>query len=80
MYSTMIGKIEKAIRYSQEPDRIVFNDFSVTLEGDHRNHTVAYHDGAWNCDCDTFQQTGYCSHSMAMERVLRGMIPATPAD
>jgi hypothetical protein len=80
MYSTMIGKIEKAIRYSQEPDRIVFNDFIVTLEGDHRNHTVTYHDGSWSCDCDTFQQSGYCSHSMAMERVLRGMIPATTAD
>jgi hypothetical protein len=75
MYSTMIGKIEKAIRYSQEQDRIVFNDFRVTIEGDHRDHQVTFHEGAWGCDCETFQQTGYCSHSMAMERVLRGMIP-----
>jgi hypothetical protein len=79
MYSTMIGKIEKAIRYSQEPQRIVFTDFQVTLEGDHRNHQVAFHDGTWGCDCDTFRQTGYCSHSMAMERVLRGMVLASEA-
>ncbi len=77
MYSTMIGKIEKSIRYSQEPDRIEFNDFTVTMEGDHRDHTVNYHDGAFTCDCETFVQTGYCSHSMTMERVLRGMIHST---
>lgn len=77
MYSTMIGKIEKAIRYSQEQDRIQFNDFTVTMAGDHRNHKVTYHDKAFGCDCETFEQTGYCSHSMAMERVLRGMVHST---
>jgi hypothetical protein len=80
MYSTMIGKIEKAMRYAQEPDRIVFNDFHVTLEGDHRHHRVSYDAGRWGCDCETFSQTGYCSHSMALERVLRGMIPVGAAD
>jgi hypothetical protein len=80
MYTTMIGKIEKAVRYSQEPDRIVFNDFRVTISGDNRAHTVAYHTGTWSCDCVTFQQSGYCSHSMAMERVLRGMIPGAATE
>jgi len=30
----MIGKIEKAKRYAEERDRIRFNQFSVTFDGD----------------------------------------------
>lgn len=78
MHSTMYGKIEKAIRYAQEPDRIVFSDFQVLLEGDHRNHTVNYDRGAWRCDCETMQQHGYCPHSMALERVLGNMLRPMP--
>lgn len=74
MHSSMIGKIEKAMRYAQEPDRIVFNDFKVTLEGDNRNHVVSYTHGQWSCDCETIDQAGYCSHTMTMERVLGDMI------
>lgn len=80
MYTTMIGKIEKAVRYSQEPDRILFNDFRVTIAGDNREHVVTYREGTFGCDCGTFQQSGYCSHTMAMERVLRGMIPSTTTE
>ena len=74
MYSTMIGKIEKAKRYSEEPERIVFTDFRVTLEGDHRHHVVGYAHGSWTCDCKVIEQNGYCSHTMALERVLGEMI------
>jgi hypothetical protein len=74
MHSTMIGKIEKAVRYAREPERIAFSDFRVTLEGDHRNHIVTYNHGSWSCDCETIDHTGYCSHTMTMERVLGDMI------
>lgn len=74
MYSGMIGKIEKAIRYSQEPERVVFRDFRVTIEGDHHRHVVTYHDGVWDCDCETIDQAGYCSHTMTLERILGDMI------
>jgi hypothetical protein len=74
MNSMMIGKIEKAKRYAEEPERIHFHDFQVTLAGNHRPHQVAYHQGDWKCDCEIFGQAGYCSHTMAMERVLGPMI------
>lgn len=80
MLSTMYGKVEKAIRYAQEPERITFNDFQVTIHGDHRNHVVTFSRGSWNCDCETFDQHDYCPHTMAMERVLGGMLgEAVPA-
>jgi hypothetical protein len=76
MLSTMIGKIEKAMRYASEPERIVFNEFRVTLQGDHRNHLVSFNETIWTCDCETFKQSAYCSHTMTMERILRNMLPA----
>lgn len=81
MDSSMIGKIEKAMRYAQEPDRIQFNQFQVSFNGDHDVHTVAYNQGQWHCDCGFFNQRGVCSHVMTLERVLMGMVipaQATP--
>lgn len=75
MDSAMIGKIQKARRYAEEPNRIVFSEFKVSLTGDHKRHTVAYNQGRWACDCDFFASRGVCSHTMAMERVLGGMLP-----
>lgn len=75
MDSGMIGKIQKAKRYAQEPDRISFREFKVTLRGDHGQHAVSYDRGRWSCDCHFFSQRGVCSHTMTMERVLRGMLP-----
>jgi hypothetical protein len=73
----MIGKIEKAMRYSQEPDRIQFHEFQVDFNGDHKSHTVAYSRGKWTCDCGFFGTRGVCSHVMTLERILMGMV--TPA-
>jgi hypothetical protein len=70
----MIGKIEKARRYAEERDRIQFETFSVRLDGDHGPHVVHYDNGSWGCDCNFFKTRGVCSHTMAMERVLEGMI------
>jgi hypothetical protein len=74
MDSSMIGKIEKAMRYAQEPDRITFQEFRVHFTGDHKVHLVGYHEGQWSCDCDFFAARGVCSHVMTLERVLRGMV------
>jgi hypothetical protein len=79
MHSTMIGKIEKARRYAEEQNqRIVFHAFEVSLEGDHRNHRVAYNHGTWRCDCETFDHNQYCPHTMALERVLGQMLTPAP--
>lgn len=72
----MIGKIDKARRYSQEKDRIVFGGFEATIQGENNPHAVKFENGQWNCDCNFFLSRGVCSHTMALERVLEGMLPA----
>jgi hypothetical protein len=76
----MIGKIEKAKRYAQERTRFKFQDFSVTMAGANNLHTVRYDHGTWHCDCDFFQSRGRCSHTMALEIILEGMIEAQPVE
>lgn len=75
----MIGKIEKAKRYAEERGRIHFASFRATLDGENNPHTVEYSDGVWKCDCDFFLSRGVCSHSMALERVLEGMLASPVA-
>ena len=72
----MIGKIEKAKRYAEErDDRVRFLSFSVTVQGEHSAHTVTYDRNRWDCDCSFFKSHGVCSHTMALEKILDGMIP-----
>jgi hypothetical protein len=78
MDSGMIGKIQKAKRYAEERDRIHFSNFTVTFDGTNNPHTVKYEDGQWTCDCDFFHTRGRCSHTMALEMILEGMIIPTP--
>jgi hypothetical protein len=70
----LIGKIDKAKRYAQQRDRIHFENFTVTFEGENNPHTVHFNRGEWQCDCAFFQSRGRCSHSMALEMILEGMI------
>jgi len=79
MDAAMIGKIEKAIQYAQEPDRIHLNAFRVTFKGDHHDHIVTYQDGNWHCDCNFFQARGVCSHVMTLERILAGLVEPAQA-
>lgn len=72
----MIGKIEKAKRYAQERDRIRFETFRATFDGDNNPHTVEFVNGVWKCDCEFFARRGVCSHTMALERILEGMLPS----
>ena len=72
----LIGKIEKAKRYSEERERIGFESFRASFDGTNNSHTVEFSDGQWKCDCDFFLRRGLCSHTMALERILEGMLPA----
>lgn len=75
MNSSLIGKIEKARRYSEERDqRVSFDEFAVQIRGDNGEHTVRLNDGRFQCDCHFFSGWGTCSHVMTMERVLQGMV------
>ncbi len=74
----MIGKIDKAKRYARERNRIHFHTFAVTIDGENNAHTVRYDRGQWDCDCDFFRTRGRCSHTMALEMVLDGMVLFEP--
>lgn len=74
MDSGMISKIQKARRYAQERERIVFDDFDVTFRGEHNTYQVGYRKGRWSCQCGFFARRGLCSHTMALERILTGML------
>lgn len=76
----LIGKIDKAKRYAEERDRISFEKFTATFAGDNNNHTVTYDKGQWDCDCDFFQSRGRCSHTMALEMILEGMVDIADVD
>ncbi|MGB1253648.1 MAG: SWIM zinc finger family protein [Candidatus Promineifilaceae bacterium] len=71
----LIGKIEKAKAYAEERERISFSSFSVAIDGENNSHSVSFNNGKWRCDCDFFDSRGYCSHTMAMERILDPMLP-----
>jgi hypothetical protein len=75
MDSGMIGKIEKAKRYAEEPERIRFEQFQLKFQGTNGPHTVTYDHGIWHCTCRFFATRGVCSHTMAMERLLGVMLP-----
>ena len=75
----MIGKIEKAKRYAEQRDRIHIESLKVTFEGENNPHTVTLTEGIWQCDCDFFQSRQRCSHTMALEILLEGMLPETAA-
>ena len=75
MQSSLIGKIEKARRYAEEPDRIKFQEFTAQFYGEHSSYTVSYKDKKWQCTCHFFSQWKLCSHTMALQQVLAKMLP-----
>jgi hypothetical protein len=77
MHSGMIGKIEKAHQYAQERERFFFHDLSVTVHGNNGDHEIALTDGHWRCTCDFFAHNAACAHSIALETLLDGMLPAS---
>lgn len=70
----LINKIQKAKRYAEERDRIHFDSLTVTFSGDNNPHTVTHEHGVWHCDCNFFAGHGQCSHTMALEIILEGMV------
>ena len=76
MDSGMIGKIEKAKRYAEEPTRFQFNSFGMTFRGDNNDHEVKFADGRLRCDCEFFLTHDRCGHTMALEILFKDMIPA----
>jgi hypothetical protein len=75
MRSSLIGKIEKAKGYAQEPDRVTFSSLAAVFRGKNDEHELSYADGKWHCTCGFFSQWETCSHTMALQQMLRSMLP-----
>lgn len=77
MESAIIGKIEKAKRYAEEPERFLFSKFELTFHGDNNDHQVSFDNGTFTCDCEFFIVHTRCAHTMTLEdHLLKGMLPA----
>jgi hypothetical protein len=79
MHSSLIGKIEKAKRYAQEPERVHFSRIELVFQGEHDDYSVSYADGQWHCSCAFFAGWTCCSHTMALYRMLMPMLPKEAA-
>ena len=79
MQSSLIGKIQKAHLYAQEPDRIAVQEFSAGFRGDHDSYQVIFHDGHWSCTCGFYPEWGVCSHIMATQRLMGTIAPGDQA-
>ncbi len=78
MDSGMIGKIQKAKRYAeQERERFQIESLVISVDGTNNTHKVSLTDGKLSCTCDFFQSREYCSHTMAIEEIMKGMAPIT---
>lgn len=75
MQSSLIGKIEKARRYTGEPERIKIAEFSASFQGDNNLYQIRYEAGKWHCTCRFFLQMGICSHTMALQKIMEPMLP-----
>ena len=75
MYSSVIGKVEKAKRYTEEKGRVKFHSFVAEFKGENSNHTIEYHDGGLVCSCQFFTMRNFCSHSIALQTILEEMLP-----
>lgn len=70
----VVSDVEKAKQYAEETDRIRFISFEANFEGGHNIYHISYDNGKWDCDNPYFQTRGVCSNTMAMERILKGMV------
>jgi hypothetical protein len=74
MHSDLIGKVEKARRYAEEPERIKFRNFKAHFNGGNSEHEIELKDNHWTCTCSFSRSWGTCAHIMAMQRLLTPML------
>lgn len=70
----IVSDVKKAKRYSEEIDRIKLVSFEATFQGKNKDHTVSYDDGIWDSTSSYFKTHGVGAYSMAMERILEGLV------
>jgi hypothetical protein len=71
---SMIGKIQKAKEYAEDPSRVTFDTLAVEFKGDNDTYTVSLSSEGWHCTCPGFQKYAICPHVMTLERLLEPML------
>jgi hypothetical protein len=74
MHSDLIGKIEKARQYAQEPERIALDELKARFHGGNNDHTITLAHGQWSCDCSFFPRWQTCAHVMAFQKIFDAML------
>jgi hypothetical protein len=78
--SSIMGKVEKAMRYAHEPDRVKLQRFEATFSGDNSSHRISLDDDHWHCDCNLFASAGGCAHTLATQKMLDPMLSEPAKD
>ena len=74
--SSLIGKVQKAKIYAEEKaERVAFSSFTAKFRGDNDSYVLGFQDGKLHCTCHFFDGHGLCSHTLALEKILEGMLP-----
>ena len=76
MHSSIISKIEKARTYAEEKERVNITGLSATFRGNHSKYQLSLDEAGWHCSCNSFGSQALCSHTMAVQRILEGMVRA----
>ncbi|MEQ8675762.1 MAG: SWIM zinc finger family protein [Aggregatilineales bacterium] len=78
----VVSDVEKSKQYAEEKDRITFVSFDANFQGGHNVYHISYENGTWDCDNPYFKTHSVCSNTMAMERLLKGMVTpvSTPVE
>ena len=74
MNSSLIGKIEKAHRYEQEPERLTITGLQADFKGEHDVYHLSLENDHWRCSCGFYNGYGTCSHVMAAQLILGKML------
>jgi hypothetical protein len=74
MHSDLIGKIEKARHYAQEPQRFTIDALHTSFHGGNHEHTIILKQSEWSCDCEAFHRHLTCTHVMALQKLLLPML------
>jgi hypothetical protein len=64
-------KRKKAQRYANEPERFELSCIRATMTSEHGTRKVEFSEGKWQCTCEFYAENGTCSHTMALEILLR---------
>ena len=74
MDSSTVSKIDKSRTYAEQKERVTITTLQASFDGNHNTYQITYDESGWDCQCHYFDTRGVCSHTMALERILEGML------